>query len=121
MRLKTLAPAIASATLAATVFTGGVAVAQTPSAPVAATAAHDCGNGFSNVPAKESVKIRSTAKLNGTALGLWAKGGRGDLCDMAKKWTGQSYRLCGKSSNKWYYGVYRGIRGYVPVTCMNFS
>ncbi|AZM55703.1 hypothetical protein DMA15_26525 [Streptomyces sp. WAC 01529] len=122
MRFKLLGPAVTSAALVATAFTGGVAVAESPSAPkTAAAAAHDCGNGFSNVPAKESVKIRSTPRVNGTALGLWPKGKRGDLCDMAKKWSGDSYRLCGKSSNKWYYGVYGNTRGFVPVTCINFS
>ncbi|MEV0117487.1 hypothetical protein AB0H77_30330 [Streptomyces sp. NPDC050844] len=116
-----MGPAIVTAALVGTAFTGGVAVAQTPSAPAAAAAAHNCGNGFSNVPALESVKIRSTAKVNGTALGVWHKGKRGDICDNGKGWTGDPYTLCKKPSNKWYYGVFNGIKGYVPVTCMGLS
>ncbi|MFF2846844.1 hypothetical protein ACFVT5_10980 [Streptomyces sp. NPDC058001] len=120
MKLKLAATTIATVALVGTALTGGVAVAATPTAAPAVAAAHDCGNGITNVTAKESVKIRTTKKVNGTAVGLWLKGGRGDLCDNAKATVGEKYTLCGKTSDKWYWGDSRGVQGYVPAACINW-
>ncbi|MFJ6569901.1 hypothetical protein ACIQNU_21010 [Streptomyces sp. NPDC091292] len=120
MKLKLAASAIATVALVGTALTGGVAVAATPTAAPAAAAAHNCGNNISNVTAKENVKIRTTKKVNGTALGLWLKAGRGDLCDDGKATVGEKYTLCGKTSDKWYWGYHRGVEGYVPATCINW-
>ncbi|MEV6756331.1 hypothetical protein [Streptomyces sp. NPDC051214] len=121
MRFTLLAPAVAAAALVGTTLAGGVAVAQTPTAPVAA-AAPSCGNGLTNVPAKESVKIRSTPKLNGTAVGLWAKGQKGFICNDGKSIKGQKYTLCGKTSTEWLYGITNSTnkKGYVPRACMKW-
>lgn len=122
MKFKLLGPAVAAAALMGATLTSGVAVAQTSSAPVAAMAAPSCGNGLTNVPAKESVKIRSTPKVNGSALGLWAKGQKGFICNDGKSIKGEKYTLCGKTSTEWLYGITNStnVKGYVPRACMNW-
>jgi uncharacterized protein YgiM (DUF1202 family) len=122
MRFKLLAPAVATAALVGTTLTGGIAVAQTPSAPVSATAAPNCGNGLTNVPAKESVKIRTSPKLSATAVGLWAKGQKGFICNDGKSFKGQKYTLCGKTSTEWLYGITNSTnkKGYVPRACIKW-
>lgn len=122
MKFKSLAPAVAAAALVGTTLTGGVAVAQTPSAPLAAAAAPYCGNNISNVPAKESVKIRTTTKVGATALGLWAKGQKGTICNGGDPIKGDKYTLCGKTSTEWLYGYTNStnVKGYVPRACMKW-
>lgn len=122
MNFKLLAPAVAAVALAGTTLTSGVAVAQTPSAPVSAAAAPYCGNGLTNVPAKESVKIRTTPKVRGTALGVWGKGQKGFICNDGKSIRGEKYTLCGKTSTEWLYGINNNtnVKGYVPRACMKW-
>lgn len=123
MRFTLLAPAVAAVALAGTTLTSGVAMAQTPSAPVsAAAAAPYCGNGLTNMPAKESVKIRSTPKVKGTALGVWGKGQKGFICNDGKSIKGEKYTLCGKTSTEWLYGINNStnVKGYVPRACMKW-
>ncbi|MEU5959496.1 hypothetical protein [Streptomyces sp. NPDC047525] len=122
MKFKLLGPAVAAAALVGTTLTGGIAVAQTPSAPLAAAAAPSCGNGLTNVPAKETVKVRKTAKLNGTAVGQWNKGKKGFVCNDGKSITGQKYTLCGKTSTEWLYGITNdtNVKGYVPRACIKW-
>ncbi|MFG2667554.1 hypothetical protein ACGFY6_25345 [Streptomyces sp. NPDC048387] len=68
--------------------------------------------------AHESVKIRETAKVSATALGLLPKGAKATYaaCEVS---FGDDYSLCGwKGDNRWSYITYRGIRGYVPLACV---
>lgn len=122
MKFKLLGPAVAAAALVGTTLTGGIAVAQTPSAPLAAAAAPSCLNGLTNVPAKETVKVRKTATVNGTAVGQWNKGKKGFVCNDGKSIKGQKYTLCGKTSTEWLYGITNGtnVKGYVPRACINW-
>ncbi|MGW5732746.1 hypothetical protein [Streptomyces sp. NPDC055261] len=123
MKFKLLGPAVAAAALVGTTLTGGAAVAQTPAAPVSAAAAPSCLNGLTNVPAKETVKVRTHAKLSATARGQWNKGKKGFLCNDGKSITGQKYTLCGKTSTKWQYGITNGtnVKGYVPEACLKWG
>lgn len=116
MRLKFIAPAALSAALIGTALTSGVATAGTPTTAhrtvVAKAAAADCVY----VEAAESVKIRKTKSVHGTALGLLPKGKA--ACTTGNRDTkGGSYRLCGHSSNKWEEIKYSGIRGWIPYYC----
>ncbi|GAB2834713.1 hypothetical protein [Streptomyces daliensis] len=125
MKRKLLGPALGTAALIGTALTGGVATAATPgaAAPTAAVtkaAAHSCSKAIVNVPSKESVKIRKTMKVSGTALALWPKGKKGTVCDDGKASKGGSYKLCGKSSNKWYYVAYGNTKGFVPSACIKW-
>ncbi|MET9549825.1 MULTISPECIES: hypothetical protein [unclassified Streptomyces] len=114
MKLRLLASAVAVSAIAlsGTVLTTGTAAAAGP----------DCSRGLTNVPAKETVKVRTTAKVNGYAVGQLNKGRKAFLCNDGHAFTGQSYRLCGKSSNKWLYVMPNdyNIKGYVPATCMDW-
>ncbi|MEU8958164.1 hypothetical protein AB0C93_28120 [Streptomyces sp. NPDC048518] len=117
MKLRMLAPAIAvsAVTLVGSTLTfGGTAVAATKP---------DCSRGMSNVAAKETVKLRTSPKTNATAVGQWNKGKKGFLCHDGYKFKGQTYKKCGKTSNKWVYAMPYGThkKGYVPVTCTNWS
>ncbi|MFJ5099865.1 hypothetical protein [Streptomyces sp. NPDC088554] len=82
----------------------------------------DCSKAIVGVKAKESVKIRKTRSTSATALGLWVKGGKGGLCNDGKATTGATYTLCGKTSNKWYWGGPNSsdIDGWIPSTCVNW-
>ncbi|MGV9882280.1 hypothetical protein [Streptomyces sp. NPDC003006] len=115
MKLRLLASALAVSAIAlsGTALTAGTAAAATKP---------DCSRGLTNVPAKETVKVRTTAKVNGTAVGQLNKGRKAFLCNDGKSFTGQSYKLCGKSSNKWLYVMPNdnNIKGYVPATCINW-
>ncbi|MGA4839425.1 hypothetical protein [Streptomyces sp. G45] len=120
MKFRLLGPALATAAVAATTLVGGVAVAQTPTAVAAAKP--NCDSSIVNVPAKESVKIRTSPKLSATAVGLWAKGKKGALCSDGKSFKGQKYKLCGKTSDRWLYGGPFSSRkeGYVPAACIKW-
>ncbi|MFE0100804.1 hypothetical protein [Streptomyces sp. NPDC059009] len=122
MRLRLLGPAVAAAALVGTTLTAGVASADAPASPVAKAAKPSCNDHFINVPAKQSVKIRKSPKVGSTALGLWPKGKKGDICNPFKPTKGQKYNLCGKKSDKWYYGGPYGKgrpAGWVPAACLN--
>ncbi|WP_058042324.1 hypothetical protein [Streptomyces roseifaciens] len=109
---KLAATAITAATLAgATALTGGVATAD------ARAAASSCSYG--TLTAVESVKIRTTTKLNATAVGLLPKGKSGRGCDSTGTGqSGQSYNLCGKKDNSWVLLSYAGHEGWVPTACI---
>ncbi len=115
MKLRLLASAVAvsAVALSGTVLTTGTAAAATRP---------DCSRGLTNVPAKETVKVRTTPKVNGHAVGQLNKGRKAFLCNDGQSFSGQSYRLCGKSSNKWLYVMPNdyNIKGYVPATCINW-
>ncbi|QLE74470.1 hypothetical protein FGW37_25310 [Streptomyces rectiverticillatus] len=110
---KLAATAITAATLVgATALTGGVATAD---ARVAA--ASSCS--YNTLTALESVKIRTTTKLDATAVGLLPKGKSGRGCDSTGTGqSGQSYNLCGKKDNSWVLLSYAGHEGWVPTTCI---
>ncbi|WP_327351180.1 hypothetical protein [Streptomyces sp. NBC_01304] len=112
MRLKLVAPAIASLALIGTALTGGVAAATTHTATAAKSAPAACVY----VEAAESVKIRKTKAVNGTALGLLPKGSSACTTNNPNT-TGGSYNLCGHRSTKWEEITYRGIRGWIPYYC----
>ncbi|MFF3640643.1 hypothetical protein [Streptomyces sp. NPDC002564] len=117
MKFRLLAPAVAFSAVAlvgGTVATGGTAVAA--SKP-------DCSRQITNVPAKETVKVRTHTKVNATALGQWNKGKKGSLCNDGHFYTGQKYKLCGKTSTKWLYGSQFGAskRGWIPAACIKWS
>ncbi|MGX2995282.1 hypothetical protein JNUCC64_13465 [Streptomyces sp. JNUCC 64] len=118
---KSFGTALVTTALVAATLTGGTAFAGSAetvrSTPVAA-AAVDCSSYLSPVKAKETVKIRTAKRLNATALGIWGKGRGGDVCNDGRSQAGESYRLCGKSSNQWYYGRVGSIKGWVPATCI---
>ncbi|WP_406400388.1 hypothetical protein [Streptomyces uncialis] len=132
---KLLGTAVVGVALMGTVLTGGAAVAggvdtarsapvtvaetgSAPAGPVAAAAS--CSKTLGPIKAKESVKFRKSAKLSATALGVWGKGQKGEVCNDGKASRGQSYRLCGKSSDKWYYGRTDRVTGWVPAACINW-
>ncbi|CAM5312582.1 hypothetical protein SALBM135S_06102 [Streptomyces alboniger] len=49
----------------------------------------DCSAGLTNVPAKETVKVRKTTKLSGTAVGQVNKGRKAFICNDGKSFKGQ--------------------------------
>ncbi|MGW2230766.1 hypothetical protein [Streptomyces formicae] len=117
MKFRLLAPAVAFSAVAlvgTTLATGGTAVAA---------AKPDCSRGITNVPAKETVKVRTHTKLSATAVGQWNKGKKGYLCNDGKFYTGQKYKLCGKTSTKWLYGgpYSSNKRGWIPAACLKWS
>ncbi|MEU7583031.1 hypothetical protein AB0B50_36280 [Streptomyces sp. NPDC041068] len=125
MKLRLLGPAVAAVALVGTTLTAGVAAADAPSAaPLAAAAAKkpDCTRGLTNVPAKETVKLRTHPKLNATAVGQWNKKKKGFVCHDGKSFKGQKYTLCGKTSTEWLYGIPYGSnrQGYVPRACIDW-
>ncbi|MEV0125177.1 hypothetical protein AB0I16_27195 [Streptomyces sp. NPDC050703] len=107
------AVAVSALALVGTTVTAGTAVAAMKP---------DCSRGLTNVPAKETVKIRKSAKLNATAVGQINKGRKAFLCNDGKSFTGQKYTLCGKTSTQWLYvDPYNGnYKGYVPRACMKW-
>ncbi|MET8686007.1 hypothetical protein ABZV77_17475 [Streptomyces sp. NPDC004732] len=116
MKFRVLAPAVAFSALAlvgTTVATSGTAVAASNK---------DCSRVITNVPAKETVKIRTHAKTGATAVGQWNKKKKGGLCNDGKSFKGGSYNLCGKKSNKWLYGgpYSSNKRGWVPAACIKW-
>ncbi|MFE0103483.1 hypothetical protein [Streptomyces sp. NPDC059009] len=116
MRLRQIAPAIASIALIGSAMTGGVAVASTPKATgTTATSASPSAAECVYVEAAESVKIRKTKAVNGTALGLLPKGSK--ACSTGSTSEGGSYDLCGHKSKTWKPISYRGIRGWIPYYC----
>jgi hypothetical protein len=118
---KIFGAALVTAALVGTTLTGGSAVAGGLDARAAsAAAAANCSSYVSPIKAKESVKIRNAKRLNATALGVWGKGKKGDVCNDGKASAGESYTLCGKTSSKWYYGRVGSIKGWVPATCINW-
>ncbi|MEU6822036.1 hypothetical protein ABZ921_15505 [Streptomyces atriruber] len=116
MKFRVLAPAVAFSALAlvgTTVATTGTAVAA--SKP-------DCSRQIVNVPAKEAVKVRTHAKVGATGVSQWNKGKKGSLCNDGHFYTGQKYKLCGKTSTKWLYGSeFNKKRGWVPAACIKWS
>ncbi|MFG2498559.1 hypothetical protein ACGFSB_10150 [Streptomyces sp. NPDC048441] len=64
----------------------------------------------------ESVKIRKTKSVHGTALGLAPKGKT--VCKIANEKSSKWYDKCGQGSNQWNYISYRGTKGWVPTTCV---
>ncbi|MEV0369760.1 SH3 domain-containing protein [Streptomyces sp. NPDC050636] len=114
MRLKFLAPAIASAALIGTAMTGGIATAATPGTTHTAAATKAAAADCVNAEAQESVKIRKERKLNSTAVGLFTKGAT--TC-IRGRGTGQSYNLCNRTGNDWYKITYRGNTGWIPAAC----
>jgi hypothetical protein len=116
MKFRLLAPAVAFSALAlvgTTVATSGTAVAA--SKP-------DCSRVIANVPAKEAVKVRTHKKVGATGVSQWNKNKKGTLCNDGKFYSGEKYRLCGKTSTKWLYGSEFGKkRGWIPAACIKWS
>ncbi|WP_405870041.1 MULTISPECIES: hypothetical protein [unclassified Streptomyces] len=117
MKLKSLGSALTTVVLVGTALTGTVALAGTASA-----ATPDCSSAIVGVKAKQSVKIRKSAKTSATALGVWGKGAKGGLCNDGKAYTGGTYTACGKTSNKWLYGGPNSsnVEGWIPKACINW-
>ncbi|APY86208.1 hypothetical protein DCW30_00125 [Streptomyces alfalfae] len=107
------AVAVSALALVGTTVTAGAAAAATKP---------DCSRGLTNVPAKETVKVRKTAKVSGTAVGQINKGRKAFLCNDGKSFKGQTYTLCGKKSSEWLYVDPNNgrFRGYVPRACMKW-
>ncbi|MEV6809749.1 hypothetical protein ACH4NF_23840 [Streptomyces sp. NPDC017248] len=116
MKLKSLGTALTTAALVGTALTGSVAVAGTASA---ASLPRDCSKAIINVKAKETVNVRTSPKTTATAVGIWGKGAKGEVCNDGKASKGGSYTACGKKSNLWYYGGDKKT-GWVPKTCINW-
>ncbi|WP_143589969.1 hypothetical protein [Streptomyces africanus] len=99
----------------------GLAFSSTPAvaAPVAssgdASVTAACSRG-EKVKARESVKIRKTKSISGTALGLFPKGKNAcSLKNEKAKWYDSK---CGQGSDQFDYINYRGTKGWVPTTCI---
>lgn len=75
-----------------------------------------CWNG--PVKAKESVKIRKKPTSSATAVGLFPKGAKG-CYDSSED--GKKYNLCGKKDTVWSYIAYKGMKGYVPESCVKLG
>ncbi|MGW2224951.1 hypothetical protein [Streptomyces formicae] len=107
--------AMTGATFAAGTVAAGAA---TPEAAPTAVSSGSCPGKGMTVKAKESVKIRKTKKLSGTAVGLFPKGAKAKFtaCTVS---SGQTYRnLCGwDEDNRWSPIAYRGMKGWVPTAC----
>lgn len=112
--LKT-ALAACGATLALT-LSGVASASAATSAPTAGTDVQNLA-ACSKVKADESVKIRTSASTGATALGVFPKGSTSG-CLIKSGITGGSYKLCGQSAHTWAKISYRGIKGYVPDTCV---
>ncbi|MFI9049058.1 hypothetical protein [Streptomyces sp. NPDC053427] len=117
MRLKFIAPAVASAALLGTALTSGVATASTPgTAHTAAVATAAAPASCVRAEAQESVKIRTEKKVGATALGLFPKGKTACIVGgLASE--GGSYNLCGHKDNTWLKISYAGNRGWIPYFC----
>jgi hypothetical protein len=113
LKLKSLGTALATAALIGTALTGTVATAGTAAA---ATLPTDCSKALVNVKPKETVNVRTSPKTSATAVGIWAKGAKGAVCNDGKSYKGGSYTACGKTSNQWLYGG-DTKNGWVPKTC----
>ncbi|KUN08299.1 hypothetical protein AQI95_07875 [Streptomyces yokosukanensis] len=116
MKLKSLGTALTTAALIGTALTGVVATAGTAAA---ANPPQDCSRSIVNVPAKETVNVRTSPKTTATAIGIWGKGKKGGLCNDGKAYKGGSYKACGKTSNMWLYGGDKKT-GWVPATCIKW-
>ncbi|MEU7582296.1 hypothetical protein AB0B50_32460 [Streptomyces sp. NPDC041068] len=64
--------------------------------------------------AKESVKIRTKPKRSAASIGLFPKGA--SACFIANE-DGGKYTACGKTDTYWTEMRYRGMHGYVMMTC----
>lgn len=112
---KKIMGALGVAALAGLAFsaTPAVAAATAPSGDVSVRAACSVGE---KVKARESVKIRKTKSISGTALGLFPKGKTAcSLKNEKAKWYDSK---CGQGSDQFDYINYRGTKGWVPTTCI---
>ncbi|MGW0538161.1 hypothetical protein [Streptomyces sp. NPDC003032] len=123
---KLAATGVAGAALIATTLSGGAAAANTPGSTTTTTKAVSVRAGASldktclgvpNYKAKESVKLRAARKVNATAIALIPKGEWTSWC-ASSDYSGETYHLCGKTSNKWSYMGYKGRKGWVPSMCL---
>ncbi|MER6549287.1 hypothetical protein [Streptomyces sp. NPDC001250] len=121
MKLKSLGSTLTTAALVGTALTGVVATAGTATAGTAAAAnpPQDCSSVIINVPAKETVNVRTAPRTSATAIGIWAKNKKGALCNTGKAYKGGSYKACGKTSTMWLYGGDKST-GWVPATCISW-
>ncbi|MCO6004660.1 hypothetical protein NE236_06675 [Actinoallomurus purpureus] len=119
MRYKSLASAAA---ITGILLAGGAtsAAAVTPNHPASGTASVACEFPRKTVKAHESVKIRKTAHVKSTYLGLLPKGKRAKRVHPCAIVTiAGNYSLCGwKNDNRWDLINYRGIKGWVPLACV---
>ncbi|MFJ6751007.1 hypothetical protein ACIQNI_22880 [Streptomyces sp. NPDC091266] len=111
MRLKFLAPALASATLLGTFLSipAAAAGASATTVTAAASAPADCVK----VIAAESGKTRNAEAVNATALGLLPKGCSALTTGKPVRARG-SYDLCGFKDDSWKETTYKGITGCIP-------
>ena len=108
--------------LAAVAATAALAVASlTLATPAVAgdTGANTdgCGKLSFGLKAKESVKIRKTAKLSATAVGLLPKGKKACFIDVADG--GKSGACFSGTEKVWNKVSYRGMKGWVPSQCVD--
>ncbi|MEU9418091.1 hypothetical protein [Streptomyces sp. NPDC051000] len=115
--MKKLSPIFGAAAAAGLLlFASGTASAATVGTVPVAQAKAGCV--LNPATAHESVKIRKTAKVNATALGLLPKGAKATYVTCGVK-LAENYSFCGwKNDNRWSYITYRGIKGYVPLACV---
>ncbi|GHE15212.1 hypothetical protein [Streptomyces alanosinicus] len=85
-------------------------------APAKDSVAASCKAG--NVTAKETMKIRTTPKMSGIALGLFPKGAATCLRGGGP---GGMYTACGSHQAGWAYIDYRGMKGYVMDGCLDYG
>ncbi|WP_030815660.1 hypothetical protein [Streptomyces sp. NRRL S-337] len=103
---------IATAAAAAALVAASIGLAA-PAGAAPVKASGGCWN--TTAKAKETLKIRTSRKISGTAVGLIPKGATG-CYEYGQE--GQRYSYCGKSDNMWDYITYRGMKGYVPHSCI---
>ncbi|MET9759377.1 hypothetical protein ABZ016_10010 [Streptomyces sp. NPDC006372] len=113
---KKMMGVLGAVALAGVAFTSAPAVAApaaTASSGQVSTLAACQGE---KIKARESVKIRKTKSVSGTALGLFPKGKAGcSLKNEKAKWYDDK---CGQGSDQWDYISYNGTKGWVPTTCI---
>jgi hypothetical protein len=116
VRKKPLAAAAAFAAL--TVASVALTLGGTANAgPSKAESVHAAKCSTFGAKARESVKIRKTAKNHGTPVGLFPKGAKGCFNSSGD---GQKNGDCGKGSNSvWSHVSYKGNKGYVPSRCIS--
>ncbi|MFG3253816.1 hypothetical protein [Streptomyces sp. NPDC048172] len=114
-RLAAVAATAALVTVSLTVASPAVAEPASPSASASTTAG--CGKSSFPLKAKESVKIRKSARMSATALGLLPKGKK--ACFLKAAEAGKSGSCIKGTHDIWNKISYRGIKGWVPSQCVD--
>ncbi|MFE0171935.1 hypothetical protein ACFWZ2_06430 [Streptomyces sp. NPDC059002] len=118
--MKKFASLLSVVAMTGATFAAGTAAAgaATPEAAPTAASSGTCPGKGTYVKARESVKIRKTKKLNGTAIGLFPKGAKAKFNGCFVSY-GQTYHnLCTwDEDSRWSPIDYRGMKGWIPTAC----